>query len=53
MEVCKTDLRKIVRYLTDAAKIYDAQRQYVKSDRARLIRKLTKKLTHKLNVYEV
>ena len=49
MEVCKTDVRTIIKYLDDAAKLYDTQpgQRYV--CRAWVIRRLIKKLNKKLS----
>lgn len=48
MEICKTDVRKIILYLDDAAKIYDAQRGQRYRCRAWVIRRLIEKLEKKL-----
>ena len=50
MEVCKTDISNIIRYLQDAATLYDAQGyQSTYANRARLLRNLSKKLQRKYN----
>lgn len=48
MEVCKTDIRNIIRYLDDAAKLYDTQRGQRNVCRAWVIRRLIEKLNRKL-----
>lgn len=49
MEICKTDLEKIIKYLDDAARIYDSLEnlglRY--TCRAQMLRRLTKKLNKK------
>lgn len=49
MEVCKTDIRNIIRYLDDAAKLYDTQQGQRSVCRAWVIRRLIKKLNKKLS----
>lgn len=44
MEITKTDLRKVIAYLDDAAKIYGLQSKPKHQWRAVLIRRLTDKL---------
>lgn len=44
VDLCKTDLDKIIRYLRDAMEIYAASSQSKMADRARLIGKLIIKL---------
>lgn len=44
MEVCKTDLQKVISYLDEAAKIYGALPMQSCKSRAYMIQKLTKKL---------
>lgn len=48
MEICKTDVKKIVAYLEGAAKLYDMQHGQRYVCRAWVIRRLTEKLTKKL-----
>jgi hypothetical protein len=48
MEICKTDVKKIVAYLDDAAKLYDTQRGQRYVCRAWVIRRLIEKLNRKL-----
>ena len=48
MEICKTDVKKIVAYLDDAAKLYDTQRGQRNVCRAWVIRRLIEKLKRKL-----
>ena len=52
MEICKTDVKKIVAYLEDAAKLYDAQRGQRNVCRAWVIRRLIEKLNRKLIKHE-
>ena len=49
MEVCKTDVQKIVKYLSDAALLYDRQPGLRMSERARVIRQLNRKLNKNFN----
>lgn len=49
MEVCKTDVRTIIKYLDDAAKLYDTQPGQRSVCRAWVIRRLIKKLNKKLS----
>ena len=49
MDVCKTDINRIIRYLDDAAKLYDSIPGQRNICRAWMIRKLTKKLKIKSN----
>lgn len=50
MEVSKSDIRDLVRYLNDAAVLYDAQGwESVYSNRARLLRNMAKKLHKKVS----
>lgn len=44
MEISKTDLQKIISYLNDAAKLYDALPMQSLKCRAHMIRQLTAKL---------
>ncbi len=48
MDICKTDLRKIIRILDDAARLYDMQRGQRYVSRAWVIRRLIDKLNKKL-----
>lgn len=48
MDICKTDIQKIVKYLNDAAKIYDTLPGQRNVCRAWVIRQQTKKLEKKL-----
>lgn len=52
MEICKTDVKKIVAYLDDAAKRYDTQRGQRNVCRAWVIRRLIEKLNRKLIKHE-
>lgn len=47
MEICKTDVRKIIQYLDDAAKLYDALPMQKCKCRAHMIKKLIVKLKKK------
>nr|DAK08451.1 MAG TPA: hypothetical protein [Caudoviricetes sp.] len=49
MEVCKTDVRTIIKYLDDAAKLYDTLPGQRSVCRAWVIRRLIKKLNKKLS----
>ncbi len=44
MEISKTDTNKIVSYLNDAAKLYDALPMQSMKSRAHMIRQLTDKI---------
>lgn len=50
MDICKTDVRKIIKYLDDSAMIYDSMQglgmRY--TCRAQMLRRLSKKLNNKL-----
>ncbi len=48
MEICKSDVQKIIKYLNDAAVLYDNQRKLRYVSRAWCIRQLTNKLKNKL-----
>ncbi|WP_315388211.1 hypothetical protein [Hoylesella shahii] len=49
MEICKTDAKTILRFLTDAATFYDAHAKgFVEKDRPRLLRNMAKKLSKSL-----
>lgn len=52
MEICKTDVKKIVAYLDDAAKLYDTQRGQRNVCRVWVIRRLIEKLNRKLIKHE-
>lgn len=52
MEVCKSDVRTIARYLSDAARVYDALPGLRNVCRAWVIRRLVKKLNKKLSENE-
>lgn len=49
MEVCKTDMQRIIKYLGDAALLYDRQQGLRMSERARMIRQFNRKLNKKLS----
>lgn len=48
MEIAKSDLSKVLSYLNDAAKLYDALPMQSMKCRAHMIRKLTSKLKSKI-----
>lgn len=48
MEISKTDLEKVISYLADAAKLYDALPMQAMKCRAYMIQKLIVKLKQKL-----
>ena len=48
MEICKTDILKIIKYLSDAAVMYDSLPGQKNVCRAWVIRRLIKKLNKKL-----
>lgn len=48
-DLCKTDLQRVIKYLTDAAALYDQQPGLRYSSRAWCIRKLIVKLKKRLN----
>lgn len=48
-DICKTDLQKVVSYLDEAAKLYDALPMQKCKCRAHMITQLTTKLKPKLN----
>lgn len=51
MDICKTDIKNMTRYLLDAAKLYDKMGDStVAYNRARLIRNLVKKINRKLEL---
>lgn len=47
MDICKTDIKTIIRLLDDAAKLYDKQHGQRYVSRAWVIRRLIKKLKNK------
>lgn len=49
MDICKTDVQKIIKYLDDAAKVYDFLPGRRFACRAWVIRQQVKKLKTKLN----
>lgn len=49
MEICKTDIDKIVRYLDDAARLYNEMKGQRYVSRAWCIRRLSSKLKSKIN----
>lgn len=49
MEICKTDLKKIIKYLDDAALLYERTSGQRNISRAWIIRRLIKKLNKKLS----
>lgn len=49
MEISKTDLQKVMAYLNDAAKLYEALPMQSMKSRAHMIRQLTAKIKTKLN----
>lgn len=53
MEVSKTDMLRIVKYLGDAALLYDKQPGLRMSERARVIRQLNRKLNKKLSTIKL
>lgn len=48
MEICKTDVQKIIKYFDDAAKVYDTLPGQRNNCRAWVIRQMIKKLEKKL-----
>ena len=50
MEICKTDVKTILRYLTDAASFYEADAKgFAEQDRPRLLRNMARKISKSLN----
>lgn len=49
MEISKTDLQKVIAYLGDASKLYEAIPMQSMKCRAHMIRQLVEKLKTKLN----
>lgn len=48
MEISKTDILKIISYLNDAAKLYEALPMQAMKSRAHMIRQLTGKIKTKI-----
>lgn len=48
MEVCKTDIEKTIKYLEDAANLYDTTKRQKDKSRAWFIRRLAVKFRKKL-----
>lgn len=48
MEISKTDLQKVIAYLSDACKLYEALPMQSMKSRAHMIRQLTNKLKTKI-----
>ena len=49
MEICKTDVKKILRYLTDAASFYEAHANgFAEQDRPRLLRNMARKIARNM-----
>lgn len=48
-DICKSDLQKVISYLDDAAKLYDALPMQSMKSRAHMIKQLTIKLKSKLS----
>lgn len=48
-DICKTDLQKVISYLDEAAKLYDALPMQKCKCRAYMINQLTTKLKTKIN----
>lgn len=53
MEVSKTDMQRIIKYLGDAALLYDRQPGLRMSERARVIRQLNRNLNKKLSTIKL
>lgn len=53
MEVSKTDMQRIIKYLGDAALLYDRQPGLRMSERARVMRQLNRKLNKKLSTIKL
>ena len=53
MEVSKTDMQRIIKYLGDAALLYDRQPGLRMSERVRVIRQLNRKLNKKLSTIKL
>lgn len=52
MNICKTDINTITRYLLDAATLYDDIDNTTAYNRARLIRNLVRKIKRKQENYD-
>ncbi len=52
MEICTTDIKKTIKYLSDSLKLYDRRSEQRYVGRAQMIRRLIKKLSKKLNTEE-
>lgn len=52
MEICTTDLKKTIKYLSDSLELYDRRNELRYIGRAQMIRRLIKKLSKKLNTEE-
>lgn len=52
MDICKTDINTITRYLLDAATLYDGIDTTTAYNRARLIRNLVRKIKRKQENYD-
>lgn len=52
MEICKTDVKRIVAYLEDAARLYDTRKGQRNVCRAWVIRRLIGKIEKKLSKTE-
>lgn len=50
MDICKTDVQKILKYFDDAAKVYDTLPGQRNNCRAWVIRQMIKKLEKKLSL---
>lgn len=50
MDICKTDVQKIIKYFDDAAKVYDTLPGQRNNCRAWVIRQMIKKLEKKLSL---
>lgn len=48
MDISKTDLQKVISYLNDAARLYEALPMQAMKCRAHMIRQLTNKLKNKI-----
>lgn len=48
MEISKTDIQKVIDYLNDACKLYEALPMQAMKSRAHMIRQLTTKINKKL-----
>lgn len=51
MNICKTDVQKIIKYLDDAAKVYDTLPGQRNKCRAWVIRQQIKKLNKKILIF--